>query len=290
MKNIMKRCVLTCLVAAFAVSGFGCNKKPNDENRPAETISLENTKQDLTFSYKQGPAVDATESAENSEKADESTAESKQEYEDVTEFVDVTDEAGQPVTDANGVKQTEVVVVGTRPVSGSGNDSSRVDDGNDDSSTADGNSGGNAGSYTPSYDTCKAYWLDMSKAEDYVFNGEFLIITFQVNEDIPDGNYPVTIAATDIASWDLVTYDPVIINGEVSVNSTPTEQQTAGSDFTLKVNSTEAKQGDVATVVVDLSNNPGFVGFVVDIQYDANAFTILDATGGKDFNNTIGTV
>jgi len=142
--------------------------------------------------------------------------------------------------------------------------------------------------YTPVYDTCKAYWLDMTQMGDYNFNGEFLTITFQIKNETPDGNYPVTIATTDIASWDLSQYTPRIINGEVSVNGTPASQEDIPADeFTLKLNSVSGKQGDTVTMVMDLQNNPGFCGFVIDVQYDSNALSIVEAKGGKDFQKAI---
>lgn len=325
MKNVMKKMLLVCLVASFAASAFGCNKNNNEEDLQIETISLDQTKQDLTFTYGQGagPAVDVTEAAEGDE---DENAEDVEAFEEVTELVDVTDDGGQAVTDAEGAVQTQTVVVETRPAtisspgsssgglggngssgnSGNGNSGNAGNSGSGNSGNGNAGNSGNGGSgnaggeggnqtpannYTPAYDTCKAYWLDMSQEGDYFFNGEFLIITFEVNEDTPDGSYPVSIATTDIASWELVSYDPVKINGEVAVNSqVATQEDASGNDFTLKVNSTSAKQGEMATVVVDLSNNPGFCGFVIDIQYDANALTIVDATGGADFNKTVSSV
>ena len=142
--------------------------------------------------------------------------------------------------------------------------------------------------YTPVYDTCKAYWLDMTQMGDYTFNGEFLVITFQIKNDAPDGNYPVSIVTTDIASWDLSQYNPHIINGEVSINGTPTPQEDIPADeFTLKLNSVSGKQGDTVTMVMELQNNPGFCGFVIDVQYDSNALSIVEAKGGKDFQKAV---
>ena len=127
--------------------------------------------------------------------------------------------------------------------------------------------------------------------KDTFFNGEFLQFTFEVKDGIPDGSYPVTVASTDIASWEEVTYKPALIDGEVAVNATPAAQSDpADGEFTLKVNSVAAKQGDQVTVTVDVANNPGFVGFVIFVQYDTNALTLLEASAGKDFNAVVNTV
>ena len=126
----------------------------------------------------------------------------------------------------------------------------------------------------------------MSQESDFFFEGEFLIVEFEVNQDIPDGSYPVTIAQTDIASWDLVAWTPDIINGEVAVNTEIQPQADPDDDFTLKVRSVSAKQGDTVKVAIDLSHNPGFCGFTLDVQYDKSAMTIVDTYGGSDFMNT----
>lgn len=292
--STMKKVMAFCLAASFAVAAVGCSDKKQDIQ--TETISLDQTKQELTFDYSKGSAVDATEAD-----AAEDAAETETVIEEVTEFVEVTEDGGQPVTDAEGAAQTQPLVVETRLSvvsnnnggSGNGNagnsgNSGNNNSGNNDNNNNGGNSGGNTQTYTPVYDTCKAYWLDMSQMGDYDFNGEFLKITFQVKDNIPQGSYPVSIATTDIASWDLVKYEPVKIDGEVAVDSVVADQQDiTGSDFTLKVNSTSAKPGDLATVIVDLENNPGFCGFVIDIQYDSNALSIVEASAGSDFDAAV---
>ena len=142
----------------------------------------------------------------------------------------------------------------------------------------------------PKYDTCKAYWLDMSKQGDFTFNGEFLTVTFALKSYIPDGSYPVKIAKTDIASWEEVRYYPEIIDGEIAVGQAKAAQDPmSDKNFTLKVNSAEAKPGETVTMTIDLANNPGFCGFVIDIQYDANAMILVSAAGGKDYNESVET-
>lgn len=272
--SIMKKVLAICVVAAISAVTFGCSSG-KEENKPKETISLEDTKQELQFYYNTGNAPDSTE-------APEDPADSQQEAaatevvtevvtEIVTEYVEVTDANGQQVKDENGDVQTEVVTeidseVQTEIVTAPAE--------------------GNDTEYTPSYDTCKAYWLDMTQQGDFTFDGEFLVLEFEINENVPDGNYPVSIATTDFGSWELVTRVPECINGEVSVgNATPSEQGSATTgNFALKVQNAAGNPGDIVKVVVDMSNNPGFCGFVVDIQYDASALTIVDSYGGADFD------
>ena len=342
MKHTMKKVIAVCLLAAVACSAFGCSKKTSDSDMAVETISLEQTKQDLTFDFStkgsKSDAEDATEAKDDTTgAADDSSADASEAFEEVTQVQNVTDAEGHGVTDAKGEPATEMVVVGTRPAQNQSQKQSQTQAQNQNqnqsqtqaqnqnqnqsqtqaqnqdatqaqnqeqtpATQAGANTDGEVqiatkeqqeapqaqDTYTPAYDTCKAYWLDMTQQGDYNFNGEFLTITFEINKDIPDGSYPVTIAKTDIASWDLVRYNPVIVNGEVAVNSELMPQDDLSADeFCLKVNSQAAKQGETVTMTIDLANNPGFCGFVIDVQYDSNAMTIVEAAGGKDFDSAV---
>ncbi len=288
--SIMKKVLAICLVAAISTITIGCGGKTNSENEaPQETINIDDTKQELQFFYGNGESVDSTEAPENSNadsKAETNAGDDKPatetaatETEIVTEiatqYVNATDEAGQDVTDAQGVVQTEVqteIVTEIVTVPASTEEQKPTES-----------------EYTPSYDTCKAYWLDMSQMGDYNFNGEFLVLEFEINENIPDGSYPITITKTDIGSWDLLTRVPECINGEVTVgDAEPAEQSKATTGaFALKVKNASGNCGDTVKVAIDLSNNPGFCGFVIDIQYDAAALTIADSYGGADFDAAI---
>ncbi len=292
MNTTMKKVMAVCLLAAISVSAFGCGKKNPKEDMQVETISLEQTKQDLTFDYAvKGSRADVTEAKEGNEDAptdapsDAPTeAATQQDYEEVTQVVNVTDEQGHGVVGNDGQPVTEYTVVATRPAQ---TPQQPVATQAPEIPVSQETKAPQA-SYAAAPDICQAYCLDMTQEGDYSFNGEFLTITFEINKDVPDGKYPVTIATTDIASWELVRYDPVIINGEVAVNADVSVQdEMSSSDFCLKVNSQAAKQGDIVTLTVDLSNNPGFCGFVIDIEYDSNAMTIIEASGGKDFDNAV---
>ena len=300
MKNTMKKALTICLLAAMAVSAFGCGNKGKNQNIPVETISLEQTKQELTFDFKTGvvdetpePSEDAVETEEQTE-AETEAAVTTAAFEEVTETVKVTDAEGQDVTDASGEAVTEVTVVATRPLEETTGETQEGETSDASAETTQATTAAPvpattaAPSYTPAYDTCKAYWLDMSKQGDFTFNGEFLTVTFEIKKDIPNGSYPVRLSKTDIASWEEVRYYPEIINGEVAIGQAKAGQETmSDKDFSLKVNSVEAKQGQTVTMTIDLANNPGFCGFVIDIQYDANAMTIVKAGGGKDYDQAV---
>jgi len=270
---------------------------------PAEGDSKSDSKTDSKADSKTDSKADSKSDSKTDSKTD-AAGNDGDAAEEGTEVVIMTDEAGEPLKDDAGNVQTDVVVIKK-------SDSSKTDSGNDAQSAdstadaGDDNGGsssaeqpedghididdkGNTSGYSATYDTCKAWWLDMTRQADYFFEGEFLVLEFEVSEDAPDGNYPITIAKTDIASWEEVQYTPEIINGEVAVGVPAASQpDMSSSDFSLKVNSVAVKQGDTAKVVIDLANNPGFCGFIIDIQYDVNAMKLVDSYGGDDFNNTV---
>jgi len=326
-KNLMKIlliCLTASLtVTAFGCSKQESQESSAENNStaetgavPQETISLGQTKQPLTFVHDVDDGVDNTEgNEENQENTPATTVAGGQNEEtstsvsvvEATEVVAVTDDKGQAATDAKGSQQTEIVKVtqqivvtdaaGKPETNAKGETQTQtvpvtetvvVTEKAENPATLSPEANPNKTSdYTPSYDTCKAYWLDMSQESDFVFEGEFLIFEFEINKDIPDGSYPVTISKTDIASWDLVSLNPKIINGEVAVNTDLKPQEDfPDKDFALKVNSVSAKQGDTVKVAIELKNNTGFCGFVIDVQYDKAAMTIVDTYGGENFTQS----
>lgn len=294
--SIMKKVLAICLVAAISAVTFGCSSGKNTESEaPVETISVDDTKQELQFFYGNGPSADSTEAATENKATEASEDAGNAETEVVTEiateiateYVAVTDEAGQEATDEQGDVQTEVVTeVVTEIVTVPAASEPAETDGTQEETTED------APAHTPSYDTCKAYWLDMSQMGDFTFNGEFLVLEFEIKEGVPAGSYPITITETDIGSWDLESRVPQCIDGEVTVgDAQPAEQTKANTgEFALKVNNAAGNPGDTVKVVIDLSNNPGFCGFIVDIQYDAAALSIVDSYGGTDFDAAVNIV
>ncbi len=277
MRNSMKRVLVICLVAAMSAMAFGCSDEKKDESSvEMGTVSQQDLQQELQFVYGSGNAPDSTEAVEDqnepaTEIATEVLTEVVTEY-TATEYVIVTDAAGEQVTEAGGAVQTEVQeVVQTEVATEIVTEIVTAPAGEE---------------HTPSYDTCKAYWLDMTQQGDFTFDGEFLVLEFQVKEDTPDGNYPISITYTDIGSWELVSRYPECVAGEIVVgDAEPTKQAEASADaFTLTVDSVAAKQGETAKVAINMANNPGFCGFVIDIQYDAAAMNIVNSYGGVDFD------
>ena len=145
-----------------------------------------------------------------------------------------------------------------------------------------------ASSYTEKLDTFQAYWMDMTKSQDIVFNGDMINVTFKVKETTPDGNYVIHLSDSqynsEFANWDAKTLVPSVTNGCITVGSATPEAQTAtnASDFVLTADSVTAKQGDEVTVSFRIADNPGMVAFVLRFQYDCNALEIVSAEVGDD--------
>ncbi len=189
----------------------------------------------------------------------------------VTSYAAVTDDSGNKVVDDNGKVVTEVV---TTPSSNGG----AVVDPNQNT----------AAPYTEKLDTFQAYWMDMTKSQDIVFNGDMINVTFKVKETAPDGNYVIHLSdsqySSEFANWDAKALVPSVTNGCITVGSATPEAQTAtnASDFVLTADSVTAKQGDEVTVSFNIADNPGMVAFVLRFQYDCNALEIVDAEVGDD--------
>ncbi len=187
--------------------------------------------------------------------------------EDVT-YVTVTDTNGNPITDDDGNVVTQAV---TNNNSSSNSSSSSDTDAEDE--------------YTPSIAGKLLYWLDMSKYEDYVFNGDFIDVTFRVKDSAPDGNYTIGIGTCDFANYDAVDLEYDTANGDIAVGSaTQAEAVEATGNGIIKLStSTEsAQQGDEVTVHFYINDNPGVVGFIFRFTYDQNALEFVDVAVGED--------
>ena len=145
-----------------------------------------------------------------------------------------------------------------------------------------------AAPYTEKLDTFQAYWMDMTKSQDIVFNGDMINVTFKVKDTAPDGNYVIHLSDSqynsEFANWDAKALVPSVTNGCITVGSATPEAQTAtnASDFVLTADSVTAKQGDEVTVSFRIADNPGMVAFVLRFQYDCNALEIVNAEVGDD--------
>lgn len=142
-------------------------------------------------------------------------------------------------------------------------------------------------SYKPDIKCYQALWLDMSKKADYVFDGEFLVFDIKIKDDAKDGVYPIDFYHLDMANYDAKNLDVTANVGYLVVgNATaPNVQNEESSGLTLTPGIVSGKAGDTVHMVLQVKNNPGFVGFDLQFHYDANAMTITDGGAGKDFSS-----
>ena len=138
--------------------------------------------------------------------------------------------------------------------------------------------------YTPKFRNYMAFWLDISKRDNYVFDGDLLEYDLRIAEDAPDGKYPIEFTLTDMSDYygkGVGTIDT--IPGFVCVNREAPEQKVELSDnLTLTVESVSVKPGDKARLKMKIANNKGIAGFRIMIRYDSNVITIKKAGAGGE--------
>lgn len=296
MKTMRTRLIACLLVCAFGVACSGCGKNSSSQNEDsnAENSGAETTfnseqlaameQQPMQFSYsvdsedsKVDVPVNQNVSGGNENSQGNSDGNSGDNY------VVVTDTAGQPVVDENGNTVTEVA-------NSSGGNNSETSTGGDDSSSGDasGNQGGDT--YSESITSFQAYWMDMSKGEDYVFNGDFLDVTFKIKENAPDGVYSLTSGDCDFANWDAESVSCNFVDGAIAVGdgvTAPSAGSAQSGAFSIVAGVAQGKQGDEVTVRFDMSDNPGLVALIFRFKYDQNALEIVNAEVGADCSDYI---
>ena len=143
--------------------------------------------------------------------------------------------------------------------------------------------------YTPEIKSYQALWLDISKKQDYVFDGNLLEFEVKVADDAPDGIYPVEVYYTDFSNYSAnmdenaaVLKDVDKIKGYIAVNKEAPETEKPGTKMAISCDSISVKPGDTARLSVRLDNNPGIVAFVVRMHYDGKIITINKAAAGSE--------
>lgn len=290
MKSTRTKIAALLLVAVMGITVGGCSKGDSSSNSTGNSASVN--------ADANGSASDNSgDSSQEVETIDASDASLKQNMiflaEDATpggnaatnsnstktevggnsddEYVVVTDANGKAVTDTNG-KQ---VTTPAKTTTANGNSNSSNGSSNNNASSGDSSSD----NYQPNMTRRALYWLDMSEQENFVFNGETIVLTFKIKDNAADGNYAVNICKeTDFADYSAegrITAD--LIDGTVTVgNATPEEARNAQSGkFTVSVGSASGKDGDEVKVPINFSDNPGLVGMIFWFEYDSNALELV---------------
>jgi len=133
--------------------------------------------------------------------------------------------------------------------------------------------------------TMQAWWMDLSKSKDYVFNGEYLVAEFKIKDDAPDGIYPVTLDWLDFANWETQTIKFTGIDGAVIVGADAPEN-TFNDDDTpqIMVSNVSGKAGETVKVSINVKNNPGVIGNILRFSYNSDVLEYVGGGEGADFN------
>ena len=303
--------LLACFLGMAAVGCSGDNDSSSKNSDAAEvsaaTLPVETDEQGEAVTDASGNEVLASGATDFMVKEIEFTWGNQNGSSDSSQdATEATDSNGNAVTTAAGGSSNSATPANGNASNGNGNNASNGDSGNkvvDDNGkvvtevvTTPSSNGGAvvdpnqnaASSYTEKLDTFQAYWMDMTKSQDIVFNGDMINVTFKVKETTPDGNYVIHLSDSqynsEFANWDAKTLVPSVTNGCITVGDATPEAQTAtnASDFVLTADSVTAKQGDEVTVSFRIADNPGMVAFVLRFQYDCNALEIVSAEVGDD--------
>lgn len=297
MKNYRKKIAVIAAFAGLILAAFaGCSSKNNSDSSTSVDDAL--LRQPFTFSYGETSsddsesasldAQDPTSSKNDNESSSEDYVEvTNANGETVTEYVAVTDAAGEPVTEyitateADGEPITgnngEVVTTAVQVTTAIKKTEASKNNGNS-SSTETTTASPVSDSYTPFTDEANAFWLDISKDQNFLFEDEFIAVTFKVKDNIPDGAYDIKITDPDFASIVGQTVKPEkVVDGKVFVNTTAEEPEDTSSITGLVVSAdyVSCKQGDEITVNFRVKNNPGMCAMMFWFEYDKNAMEIV---------------
>ena len=179
--------------------------------------------------------------------------------EPATEIVEVTEANGEKATDSAGNVVTQIV---TKPADSS------------------------ADNYKSKTESKYCFWIDISKDSDYVFNDQFIKVTFNLKDNIPDRDYPVrfnpdlsSVAGKTITP-DKVVQGTIRVGGDIAAQNVSSE-----SGFVVYGDNVSAKAGDTVDYYLNIKNNPGLAGILVWVYYDANAMDVESIRPAGEFAN-----
>lgn len=287
MKNITKKIIAVFAVLCVAATSMaGCGDKKEKKNPKAVTqyalevgksgegnsLTLGDTQVNLDAPDPETSDDETSDSAKEEEVIEEVT---DAEGQPVTETVTVTDANGKTVTDSKGETVTETVKVTTvvkKPASSGNNSSttpSKSEENNDNSNS----------NYTPANDGRYYMWLDISKNENFYFEGDMLKMSFKVKENIPDGDYKIRITH-DLSSIAGVSLNSTSksIDGTIRVNNGDIEPADVSGETGMVIygDNVACKQGDTIDYYINIKNNEGLAAFCIWLYFDSNAFEFIE--------------
>lgn len=281
MKIFKKRIIAFAALCCVAIgSTAGCSdknsskKEPSVGDFPIEYVTNEKGAQiqaplqvitpnaDGNISFGEGVDLQAPDKTESKEPVTEYVVVTDSNNQPVTEIVPVTEANGQPVTEENGSQATTAVNVTTMiTVEPTESDPNYVSD-------------------TKSK---FIYWMDISKDENFLFEGKFIKLKFKIKDDAPDRDYPIAITS-DLATNEGKSLNKLTkrLNGTIRVGGDIENHDVSGeTGLTVFADRVSAKAGETVDYYLNIKNNPGMVGCIMWVSYDANAmeFTGYEAAG-----------
>lgn len=120
-------------------------------------------------------------------------------------------------------------------------------------------------------------WVDIAKDKDYVFNDEFIKLSFKIKEDIPDKDYTIRLKPdlSDIKGVSI--YPDSVIHGTIRVNSGSIALVDVSAETGMAVygDNIACKQGDTVDYYINFKNNSGIAGALIWFYYDSNAMELV---------------
>ena len=299
MKNITKKIIAVfavLCVAATSMAGCGDKKKKGSDEAVTQyalevgkssegnSLTLGDTQIDLD-------APDPETSGDESSASDNKTSDKEEEVveevtdaegQPVTEVVTVTDASGETVTDAKGETVTETVKVTTvvkKPASSGNNGNNNSTTPSKPNGNNDNDNNSNNSNYTPANDGRYYMWLDISKNENFYFEGDMLKMSFKVKENIPDGDYKIRLTH-DLSSIAGVSLNSTSksIDGTIRVNNGDIEPADVSNETGMIIygDNVACKQGDTIDYYINIKNNEGLAAFCIWVYFDSNALEFID--------------
>ncbi len=289
--NIRKRIIALISVLAVAMTGLaGCAKDKEESSglRNAdkyyplqigeEDESLDIAIGDTTLNLDAAdPVADATD-AGNQEPATEEVIEdvTNAAGEPVTEVVYVTEPSGEQATDAAGEPATEIARVTQLVVKPVETPSTPTQAAEDSTSSA----------YVPAEKGRYAMWLDISGDVNKYFEGETLKLTFKVKDDAVDGDYTLRLSPQYSSIAGVSLKPSKVINGTIRVNNGTVEANDISAetgDLVTCASNIACKQGDTIDCYISIKNNPGLAAFFIWFYFDTNALEFVDGCAAGEF-------
>ncbi len=293
--NIKKKLIALTAVLAIAASFAGCSDK-NEESGTAsnndsvaaetsqETLSSEEyndiAKHDLEITpYNPGGSGVQQDAVEGGDTADNSTADNNNTANNSTagDNNNANNNADNNNADNNTPDNNADV---NNNADNNNNNVENNDPGNNNADLPD-----ELQVYNGTRTVMQAWWMDISKEQDYVFNGEYLTAEFKIKEGTADGIYPITLDWLDFANWDGETVEFTGVDGAIIVGGEATENK-FNDDGTpqVMVSNVSGKAGDTVKVAIHIENNPGVVANILRFGYNSDVLEYVGGGEGADFN------